>query len=197
MLDRLAAPAMLMGDHERARALADQSLALFREIGDRAGSLYPLSKVAWDEWSRGNRARGVALTEEALALARETGDSWWAAGLLSALAEKAWEQGDLARSAVLSRESVSLGHELGNAHTLVYGFGLLAGLAAEAGDQERAGLLWGAVDALEESGEFLDAESRALYERPVLALSGAEFETARAEGRAMTLDEAVELALSE
>ncbi len=195
ILDRLAAPYFLAGDYAKARELADESVALFREIGDRAGTLYPLSKVASDEWRRGNREQ--AETEEALELAREVGDTWWDAGLLDNLASMAWEQGDLARSAVLSRECVSLAHELGNAPTLVYGLGLLAALAAAEGDRARAGRLWGAVEALEESGEArLDAESRARYETTILALSDAELEAGRAEGRAMTLDEAVEHALA-
>lgn len=108
----------------------------------------------------------------------------------------AWEQGDLARSAALSRECVSLAHELGNAWTLVYGFGLLAVLAAAAGERARGGRLWGAVEALQESGEArLDPESQGRYEAAVLAVSGGEFDGGRAEGRAMTLDEAVEHAL--
>jgi len=197
VLDRLAAPSAFLGDDVKVRALADESLALFRELGDRAGALYPLSKVASDEWSRGDRERGVALTEEALVLARETGDSWWTAGLLGNLAEMAWEQGDLARAAALSRECVSLAHELGNAPHLVYGLGLLAVLAAAGGELARAGRLWGAVEALEESGEArIDAGSRARYEGAILPLWAAALEAGRAEGRAMTLDEAVQHALS-
>ncbi len=179
MLDRLAAPAEVLGNHAKARELADESLALFRELGDRTGSMYPLSKVALDEWKRGNQKRGVALTEEALDLAREAGDVWWAAGLLADLGEMAWEQGDLARAAAFSRECVLLAHELHNAYTLAYGFGLLAALAALDGDRVRAGRLWGAVERLDDKGEArLDPESRARYERAVLALSDAKLERA-------------------
>jgi predicted ATPase/class 3 adenylate cyclase len=196
ILDRLAAPYALAGDNAKARELADRSVALYREIGDRPGTLYPLTKVAEDEWQRGNRERAVVLIEEALELAREVGDSWWEAGLLGNLTEMAWEQGHVPRAGTLGRQFLSLAHELGNAPRLVYGFGLLAVLAAEAGDEGRAGRLWGAVDALEDRGEGkLDPESRARYEEAVLAVSGAGFETCRAGGRAMTLDEAVEHAL--
>jgi predicted ATPase len=196
VLDRLSGPVGHLGDHARARALADESLALCREIGDRAGSLYPLSKVAWDEWKRGDRERGVRLTEEALELARETGDAWWTAELLHTLAEMAWEEGDLAGAAALGRECVSLAYELGNALTLVYGFGLLAVQAAVAGDRARAGRLWGAVEALEETGEArLSTETHERYEGAIFTLSDAALEADRAEGREMTLDEAVKHAL--
>jgi predicted ATPase len=196
MLDRLAAPAALSGDHAKARALADESLALFREIGDRAGSLYPLSKVALDERRSGRRDLGLALTTEALALAREVGDSWWEVGLLADLAEIAWEDGDLSRAATFSRDSVSLAHVLGDVLAVAYGLGLLVVLAAAEGDQARASRLWGAVEAIEESGEArLDADSRVRCETAI-PLSDAKLEAARAEGRAMSLDEAVQHALN-
>jgi hypothetical protein len=196
MLDRLAAPAALAGDDAKARAFAEESLALFRELGDRPGSLHPLWKVASDEWRRGNRERGVALTEDALTLAREVGDSWWEAGLLGDLADMAWEFEDLPRAAALAGECVSLGHELGNAPTLVYGLALLAALAAAEGKQTRAGRLWGAVEAIEESGEAaLSEQDRARY-AAVLPPADADFEAARVEGRALTLDEALEYALN-
>jgi predicted ATPase len=196
LLDRLAAPVAHLGDHAKAKALADESLALFREMGDRAGSLYPLSKVALHEWKRGDRQRGLRLTEEALALARETGNAWWAAGLLHDLAEMAWEEGDLDRAAALTRECVSLCHELANAPTLIYGFGLLAVLAAAAGERARAGRLWGAVEALEESGEAsLGPETRARYKAAIFTTSDSALEDGREQGLEMTLDEAVEHAL--
>ena len=198
VLDRLAAPYAMRGDDEKGRALADESLALFRELGDRKGALYPLTKVAADEYRRGDRALGVRLTEEALELAREAGDVWWTAGLLGDLAEMAWEQGDGARAAALARESVSLGHQIRNAWTLFYGLGLLAVLAAEAGESRRAGRLWGGLEALEESGEVApDPETRSAHEKVVFAAADAELEAGRAEGRAMTLDEAVEVALAD
>jgi len=110
----------------------------------------------------------------------------------------AWEVADLARAASLARDCVSLGHELGNAFTLVYGLGLLAAVAAAEGRRAQAGRLWGAVEAIEESEEVkLSYEDRVRYEEAVLALSDAELDAARAEGQAMTLDEAVEHALSE
>jgi predicted ATPase len=197
-LDRLAGARAAQGDLATARAHADESLALFRELGDRAGSMYPLSKVAWDERLRGDRDLGDALMEDALGLAREAGDTWWAAGLLVDLAETAWERGDLGRAATLGRESLSLAHELGNAQTLVYGFGLLAALAAAERRELRAGRLWGAVEAIEASGEArIDPKARASYEQVFLALSGPDFELGLREARATSLDEAVAHALAD
>jgi len=97
---------------------------------------------------------------------------------------------------VLARESLSLAHELGSSFHLIYLLALLAALAAADGDAARAGRLWGAAETLEESGEAVfQPGDRDRYAQPVFALSGAELEASLAEGRAMTLDEAVALAL--
>jgi predicted ATPase/class 3 adenylate cyclase len=198
MLDRLSGAYAALGDEARSRQLADESLALFEEIGDRAGTLYPLSKLAWHELRSGDRTRGVALTEEALRLAREVGDSWWAVGRVVQLAEVAFEDGDLKRSDELAREAIVEAFELRNPSSLVYAFGLLAGVAAASGTRDRSARLWGAVDALEETGEAtLDAESRALYESAGPTDASAEAATWRAEGRAVSLEEAVEYALAD
>jgi hypothetical protein len=92
---------------------------------------------------------------------------------------------------------VSLSHQLGNLPGLLSGLGLLAAVAAAEGQRAPAGRLWGAVEGIEASGEakFL-GEDRGRYEEAVLALSGAELDAARAAGRALTVDEAVEYALT-
>jgi len=195
-LDMLSAPVGILGDPARARALTDESLALCRELGDRERSLYPLSKVALDEWQRGDRELAIALTEQTIELAREVGDTWWEAGQVFNLADMLWEQGELSRAAVLARESLSLAHELGSSFHLIYLLALLAALAAADGDAARAGRLWGAAETLEESGEAVfQPGDRDRYAQPVFALSGARLEASLAEGRAMTLDDAVALAL--
>jgi hypothetical protein len=79
----------------------------------------------------------------------------------------------------------------------VFCIGLLARAAAESGDLERAGLLWGAIED-EDAGAPLGGWRRhrqASHER-ILELAGPELEPAVVRGRELTLDEAVELALS-
>jgi predicted ATPase/class 3 adenylate cyclase len=196
-LDMLSAPVGILGDPTRARALADESLAIFHELGDRNGTLYPLSKVALDEWRRGDREVAVALTEETVDLAREVNDSWWLVGQLLNLADISWELGQLPRADELAREALALSHELGSSFHLIYLLGLLAALAAGDGDVGRAGRLWAAAEALEESGQAVfQPGERDRYRQALLALPADELETAIAEGRALTLDQAVEFALA-
>ena len=72
--------------------------------------------------------------------------------------------------------------------------GLLSRIVAESGDEERAGLLLGAAERLdEEQGESHARPDLERY-REQLGDRGHEFETARAHGRILTLEEATALA---
>jgi hypothetical protein len=70
-------------------------------------------------------------------------------------------------------------------------------VAAARGEAERAGRLWGAIEdevALAPLGGW--RRHRDTCEARMRELAGPEFEQSRAEGRALTLDEAAALALA-
>jgi hypothetical protein len=96
------------------------------------------------------------------------------------------------------QESLRLSQELGDRISVVFALARLARIAAEAGQEERAGLLWGAVEAEEESGA-LGAwyGERDRFAPAILAHAGPEFERTRAEGRSLSLETAVRAALNE
>jgi hypothetical protein len=78
----------------------------------------------------------------------------------------------------------------------------LAAAAAEQAQRERAARLWGAAEALREAiGALLPTSERPEYDRRVAVarstLGEEAFATAWAEGAAMSLERAVEFALSE
>ena len=111
----LGAAGVLMGkqgDFEPAMALCQQSLALFRELGETAGtalSLYGLGTIAW---MRGNLALAHARLVESLALFREVDDPWGITSSLIALASVALEQGEYASTHALLEESLALSRKL-------------------------------------------------------------------------------------
>jgi len=114
--------AFVQSDYERAVALSEGSLALYRQLGDKRGialSLYPLGNVAW---SRGNMAVARALKEEALALHRELGDIGYIALSLFSLGLLESSLGAYDRARALFEESLALDRSLYNkrgvAHTL-------------------------------------------------------------------------------
>lgn len=111
-------------------------------------------------------------------------------------------EGDEKRTVALLRESVGLSSALRDAWALVYGLVGLAGVAARRREPERAAHLFGAAEALGEAASVTVAfpPTRALYEQDLANVRtqlGAEaFEVSRAEGRAMTMEEAVAEALA-
>ena len=78
----------------------------------------------------------------------------------------------------------------------MFGVGLLATVAAQRRQLEHAGSLWGAIeheDAVAPLGGW--RRHRHECEALIREAAGPEFETACAEGRTLTLDDAVSLAL--
>jgi hypothetical protein len=87
--------------------------------------------------------------------------------------------------------------ELRDRSDRAFGLGLLACVAAERGQRERAGRLWGAIedeDAFAPLGGW--RRHRQSCEARIREVAGSEFERGRAEGRELTLDDAVSLALA-
>ncbi len=114
--------AFVQSDYERAVALSERSLALYRQLGDRRGialSLYPLGNVAW---SRGDMALARALKEEALALHKELGDNGYIALSLFSLGLLESSLGAYEQARALFEESLAIDRKLQNkrgvAHTL-------------------------------------------------------------------------------
>jgi len=198
MLHRIAVDALNRGDIARARALADEGLEFSERLGDRKGAALALSTLAGVADAEGERERAIALYEESAQAALEAGFTWWAGGSLLNLAELAEKDGRVEDAARWLGEGMTLMSRLGDRQHLVYGLALGARIVAKHGRTADAGVLWGAVEAEEERGPIGQWESdRAEYADAVLAYGGPEFECGRAQGRTLSLDEAVERMLAD
>ena len=129
-------------------------------------------------------------------MAREAGVRWWESGALAELACLALNAGRIDEADTHARESLRLAKQLHDRAGRVFGVGLLARVAAERGQSERAGRLWGSI-ADEDAGAPLGGwrRHRQECEARIREAAGDEFERGRAEGCALTLDDAVTLAL--
>lgn len=113
-LSRAAELAFVQDDYERVEMLCGESLALYRELGDKAGvaaSLFPLGAVAW---ARGQYAAARSLLEEAAALFQQVGDNWQRGRCLTQVAGIALMQGEYSRASVLLEENLALYRALGD-----------------------------------------------------------------------------------
>jgi predicted ATPase/DNA-binding CsgD family transcriptional regulator len=104
--------AVIQSDYKRAEALAAESLALFRELGDQPGTALSLYLLGSAAWTRGSPAATRVLTEESLAISRATGDKERVAWSLFTLGLSHSSQGEYARARALFEESLAMHREL-------------------------------------------------------------------------------------
>jgi ATP/maltotriose-dependent transcriptional regulator MalT len=128
----------MQGDFAYARIRFEESLALWRELGDQWGIAFTLGWLAWVESVPGSPATARPLAEASLALFRELGDAWGIAFALETLGALVKKLGDKTTAHSLLDESVLLFEELGDIIGLADALGELAGIAYDEGDYQTA-----------------------------------------------------------
>jgi len=196
MLPRLAQDANLAGERARARALCEESLAIGRALGFEKPVAMALLILAYVEMDDGRLEESMKLADDAAAHAAKIGWRWWEASALLRAAECAFRLRGPLEDGGRARRCLAAAHPMGDRQHTIYALALLAWAAAAAGDTERAGRLWGAIEAEAGRGPIGQWEAeREDYAQHVVRESP-EFEQGLEAGRWLTLDEAVELALS-
>lgn len=191
------------GDYASGRALIEESLALYRALGDAhwtAGALHNLGYVAR---VHGDLARARIALEESLPLIRVHGDTAGVASNLGNLGETLEAQGEYDRAQALLAEALVLTHAVGQgkpSRHYAQGLRALAGVLVAQKQPERAARLFGAAEALHELiGAPIPSSQRPHYERQVAvaraALGDEAFAAAWSAGRALPLEEAIAEAL--
>jgi tetratricopeptide (TPR) repeat protein len=202
LLHRLGISSMWKGDLERARALVEESQTIHERNDNRwerifgvAQTVGTLGAIARDA---GEQQRAAELIEQSAAMGREVGVPWWESGMLAELTCLSFQAGRVDEAETRARRSLVLAEQIRDRPGRVFGVGLLATVAAQRGQCERAGLLWGAIEDAEAVAPLGGwRRHRQECEALIRDAAGAEFETARAEGRTLTLDDAASLALDD
>lgn len=207
--------AMRQGDHLTTRSMYEQSLAIYRELGNKWGTAYSLIGLGNVAFIQGEYGASRSMYEQSLAIERELGDKSGIAGLLNNLGNVSYMQGSYREAHSLHMESLLICREIGFKEAAAWniaGLGEAAiglGLrqtewtverAEEVNDVETGVRLLGASDALlEAAGHQREADDAIPYEHAAeaarKALGEEEFERLRGEGRAMSMEEAIEYAL--
>ncbi len=107
-------------DYAAARELHEESLRVFRGLGDTAGVESALDALGQVAALQGDHQAARELIEEALALARERGDLGAVAAVLANLAHVAHQQGDFAIARVLIEEAVAVKREIAGPRELAF-----------------------------------------------------------------------------
>jgi predicted ATPase/class 3 adenylate cyclase len=126
------------GEPERAEALVEGSLAIFRERGEQDRVASALNSLGTIKRSLGDVESARPLLEESIRVRRELGDERGTAGALSNLGVLAFEQGDLDEAEARFTETLALDRAHGNEWGAAVALDNLAAVALERGDVERS-----------------------------------------------------------
>jgi non-specific serine/threonine protein kinase len=200
-LRNLARVALLQEAYPTARAMAEESETLARAVGDEwalCNSLTALQQVAL---RLGELATARRLLDESLALARRIGDVWVLPFSLDELAQVSIAEGRHEEARRALRESLLLRQDQGSRSGITYSLDSIAALAAAEKQPQRAIQMLGAAASIRETiGERLTPVARTMVDewlRPLQRALGQDaFQSAWEAGRAMSIEQALELALA-
>jgi predicted ATPase/class 3 adenylate cyclase len=139
-LEAIGALAWHQADNARAGALLEESVALFRGLGDTAGIARSQLFLGIVAAYQGDSTRATALLEESLSFFRELGDTWGMARSLNNLGIVANSRRDQ-RAPALFEECLALSRESGDTRSIQMALHNLGYLAHRQGDHQRAGRL--------------------------------------------------------
>ncbi|MDH2428918.1 LuxR C-terminal-related transcriptional regulator [Sphaerisporangium sp. TRM90804] len=196
--------AMYQGDAEAAEKLYKEALAGHRECGDEAGTALTLIRLCLVYSYLGDSERALRVGEEALRMCEARGEGWHRAYAMMALGVEVWRRGDTLRAALLERESLRFNRSLGDWLGAGVNLEVLAWVAAGAGEYERAARLLGALRNIWKSagaplsgfGHLMIYHGECLA-TVRLAMGEAALGAAVERGARLSLDEALDYALSD
>ncbi len=184
------------GDLARASALYASALEHARRSGNRwfiGNALEYWGDVAL---TQGDNDHATALFAESLEVRRELGNQNAMANDLFSLGIIALRRQDARRAKSFYEQALALRHEMGNPRGILECLRAFSQVAATEQHYEHAARLLGTANALY---EMLDERGRRMFDGELDALRAqlgdAMFEKARAEGRAMSLEQAIDYAL--
>lgn len=132
-----------LGDFESARLTNDQSMDLFRRLGDEDGMYFAMGTGGLIALGQGRPDEALSLMEESGERRLEMGDKWAASAMFAFSATVALGRGDLSRARRLAERALSLARNIGAREAVSVALPTLAAIARTDGDHERAAALFG------------------------------------------------------
>jgi predicted ATPase/DNA-binding NarL/FixJ family response regulator/transcriptional regulator with XRE-family HTH domain len=183
-----------------AADLLEESLARYRDLKDDAGIAWVLLVLGTTRGNQGDNRRARALLEECLRLFRRQGDVRRIAMARTMLAMVYQQLDDRDRAATLLKEALPGHLQVSDWVFLVQAIRRSAAIAAEQRPRQAARLLGAAEGLRDHLGAVSPPTDRQTDEQVIAMiraqLTAADLAVARAEGRALTLDQAVAEALA-
>jgi len=145
-----------ISEFSMARRFLEESLSIWRELGDRKGTATALNGLAWVTSQLGDFGMAGSLSEEALVLNRELGEKRGVAVALFNLGSFALGWSDYRAARSFLEQSLVLRREIGDRRGCAYVQVSLAWVEQEQGNYDRAGAILG--DALATLRELNDRQ---------------------------------------
>jgi predicted ATPase/DNA-binding CsgD family transcriptional regulator len=185
-----------------ALPLAEEGLALFRELSHQPGIAQALNIIGEIARINGDDDRAKLAYEQCLAVCQQTGEGRRMCYMYFGLSHIAQHKGNHAHALDFVLRGLHLARERRDANEMAEGVAVLAGAFSLLGQAQGAANLLGASEAAyERIGAFHHPSRRPEIDRIIAEVSAqlepAAFASAWAEGRAMTLEQAVADALDE
>ena len=194
--------AMRTGDYEQAESRLNEGLIACRQSGDLRQISSALSGLGELAVRRGQYERASDLLRESLNISEHSGEKWGIAIALGSLGWLALRQHDFREMRKLLGESLGVRMETGDRGGMAWCLEKLAGANSLQSRFQQAVIVFGAASALRATvGSVMDAVDRPDYERMIsrlrIALGKEAFAAAWTEGQGMTLEQAIDYALTE
>jgi predicted ATPase/DNA-binding XRE family transcriptional regulator len=146
--------AWFQGEFARVNTLAEESLRLYRHLGDDAGAAFALLVLGRTAVSQGDLARGETLIEESLGLFRQRGNRWGIARTFLVLGDRDLFEGDVERAVSRFRTGLEIARALDDAEGVALSLLYLGRAAHLRGDEAYAStLLEGSLTVFDESND--------------------------------------------
>ncbi len=188
-------------EYERASVVLEESLERFRATGDAVGSSYSSWYLGDVARAQGDYERSAPLMEDGLRFGRQSGDTWALASAYLNAGTLAYRQKDFDRASALLKESLGHYRNIRARWGMWFPVSNLGVVAAAQGYAKRAVCLAGADKTIREAiAATMVPSHRSDYEDGLAtarqALSESAFDAAWSKGSSMTLEQAVDYALS-
>jgi tetratricopeptide (TPR) repeat protein len=199
-LGNLGSISFQQGDYDSARSYWEAALAIYQEMGDKANTAFMLGELANIALIQGNYEHSAALYEESLAIRQAVGDEFSISSLLPHLGHIWLQEGNEERASTLFLDGLMLNKKFEHRTYISL---CLAGLAALAVPNQRhrlAAQLLGLAETVmphyqEGISPFVRAEIANTRESVRSVLGEVTFVKAWEDGKALTIERAIECAL--
>lgn len=184
----------------QARTHFEEGLAIYQQVGNKTGIAFSLSGLGEIAMRQGELERATAMLEESLIMRREQNDKWGMAVSLGSLGWIAMRRGEWDQATTQLRESLSIRKQIGDKGGVAWCLERYGDIATAHGNNQHAIRLFAASSSLRgKIGSIIDAVDRPEYESTIsdlkIQLGDAQYSAAWAEGSALTMEQAIEVAL--